>query len=83
MILSVSLLFTACKKEFSDNFNAYTNHPLNDTVWVRNQPNSASLFDLIEDVVPQKLLTDSFDVNQADTVRFGDSIQVILPAGAF
>lgn len=82
MILSGSLFFTACKKEFSDNFNAYAGHPLNDTAWVRNQPNSASLFDLIEDVLPERFLLDSFEINQADTVRFGDSVQVILPAGS-
>ena len=30
------LFFSACQKEMSDNFTAYTGNPLNDTVWLRN-----------------------------------------------
>lgn len=76
-----ALFFTACKKELSDNFITYTNHPLNDTVWLRNLTNTASVNDLFDNLLP-KVIVDSFNAVNGATLRFGDSLEVEIKGGS-
>ena len=69
------LFFTACNKELSDNFTTYTNHPLNDTAWVRNITNTSSIHDLFEMLVPP-VLVDSFSLSYGGEIKFGDSVEL-------
>lgn len=69
------LFFTACKKELSDNFTTYPDHPLNDTIWVRNLTNTSSIHDLFDLLVPPALI-DSFNVLNGGEVKFGDSVEL-------
>ena len=77
------LFFTACNKELSDNFTTYTDHPLNDTIWVRNLTNTSSIHDLFDLLVPPALI-DSFNVFSGGEVKFGDSVELTFsPASLF
>ena len=76
-----ALFFASCKKELSDNFATYTGHPLNDTVWVRNVPGTASVHDLFNDLTPG-FLVDSFNVSTGSTLRFGDSLEITFNPGS-
>ena len=75
------LFFTACKKELSDNFITYTNHPLNDTAWARNVSGNASIHELIELLLPEHLV-DSFEVARDTTLKYGDSLEISFTAGS-
>jgi hypothetical protein len=48
-----TLFFTACTKELSSDFNQYTNHPMNDTVWVKTVANTAAVHDLFDLFAPR------------------------------
>lgn len=75
--------FTACQKELSDNsggFTAYTNHPLNDTVWTASLSASASVHALVQLLRPA-LVIDSFDASRDTTMSFGDSLSIFFKAG--
>lgn len=76
-----ALFFTACKKELSDNFSTYTGHPLNDTIWVKNVPNTASVHDLFTNLTPG-FIVDSFNVSTGTTFRFGDSLEITFSPGS-
>ncbi len=82
LICVTPLFFTACKKEFSDNFITYSNHPLNDTVWVRQFSTTNSINDFFDDFLPNNLLIDSVNAATGGTVQFGDSISLNFPAGS-
>ncbi|GAC1395035.1 MAG: hypothetical protein NVSMB63_14600 [Sediminibacterium sp.] len=69
------VFFTACKKELSDNFRLYTNHPLNDTAWVKHVSGGASIDELAHMMFPN-LIVDSFDCVKGDTLHYGDSLDV-------
>ncbi|MEO7530399.1 MAG: hypothetical protein ABIS69_03275, partial [Sediminibacterium sp.] len=71
------LFFTACNKELSsnDNFTSYSNHPLNDTVWVRNVGNTASIHDLFDLFAPGFII-DSFNVANGASLHYGDSLDI-------
>ncbi len=75
VFVAISLLFTACKKELSDNFTTYNNHPLNDTVWVKNLPSTAAVHDLFDDLFP-RVYIDSFDVVNGGKLHYGDSLEI-------
>lgn len=77
-----AVLFTACNKELSDNFTVYANHPLNDTIWVRDVPGGASVNDCFDALFPGKVLVDSFNAAQGGSLHFGDSISIEFPANA-
>ncbi len=76
------LFFTACKKEFSSNLVLYPNHPLNDTAWTRGANIFSSINDLPGLFLPN-LVIDSFDCSKADTLHYGDSLDVVIPDSAF
>lgn len=82
LICLPALLFTACKKELSDNFITYSNHPLNDTAWVKQFSATGSINDFFDLVLPNKLLIDSFNASNGGTVNFGDSISLTFPPNA-
>ncbi|MES2004460.1 MAG: hypothetical protein V4450_08055 [Bacteroidota bacterium] len=75
-----AVLFTACKKELSDNFTTYTNHPLNDTVWVRNLVNTASIHDFFDASFPN-VIVDSFNAVTGATLHYGDSLEIEIKGG--
>ncbi len=76
------LFFTACQKELSDNFVTYTNHPLNDTVWLRSVPSTATVNDLLSALLPT-VIVDSFDISKSDTtLTYGDSLSVSFTANS-
>lgn len=71
-----TLFFAACTKELSDsNITAYTNHPLNDTIWVRTVANTAAVHELFDLFAPG-LIIDSFNLSNGATLRYGDSLEV-------
>lgn len=74
--------FTACKKEFSDNFTSYPGDPRNDTVWVANTPNNAPIHQLANQFLPD-LIIDTFDCSLGDTIQFKDYLTINVPAGSF
>jgi hypothetical protein len=76
-----ALFFTACQKELSDNFSTYANHPLNDTIWVKTVPGSASVHELISLLLPE-IIIDSFDVAHDTTLKYGDSLEISFTAGS-
>ena len=78
-----AVFFTACNKELSDNFTVYTNHPLNDTVWVRNVSAGASVNDCFDALFPDNILIDTFNTALGGSIHFGDSISIEFPANAF
>ena len=76
------LFFSACTKELSDNFNAYPDHPLNDTIWVKSVPSTASINDLLTALLPD-IFVDSIDISKSDTtLNYGDSLSVSFTAGS-
>src|SRR5436189_6321515 len=71
-----TLLFAACTKELSySNITPYTNHPLNDTVWVRTVANTAAVHELFDLFAPG-LIIDSFNLTTGATLHYGDSLDV-------
>jgi hypothetical protein len=70
-----TLFFTACTKELSSDFNQYTNHPMNDTVWVKTVANTAAVNDLFDLFAPG-LIIDSFNLNNGASLRYGDSLEI-------
>ncbi|TAJ55333.1 MAG: hypothetical protein EPO58_07570 [Chitinophagaceae bacterium] len=77
IMVGLSALFLAsCKKELSDNFTTYTNHPLNDTVWVKNLLSTHSVNDLFDLLHPKELLVDSFNAINGGKLFFGDSLEL-------
>lgn len=82
LICLPAILFTACKKELSDNFITYSNHPLNDTAWVKHFSTTGSINDFFDLIQPNKLLIDSFNAKTGGTVSFGDSISLTFPPNA-
>ncbi len=75
------LLLASCQKELSDNFITYSGHPLNDTIWVRNVPGSASVHELAKLMLPD-IIVDSFDASKDTTLKYGDSLEVTFTAGS-
>lgn len=71
----LALFCTGCKKELSDNFITYTNSPLNDTIWVRNVANTASVNELFDLLVPGMII-DSFNVSAGALLHYGDSLDI-------
>jgi hypothetical protein len=78
---AATLFFTACQKELSDNFNAYTGHPLNDTIWVKNVPGSAAVHELVQLLLPD-VIVDSFEATKDTTLKYGDSLEVVIAGGS-
>ena len=76
------LFLSSCTKELSDNFNTYTNHPLNDTAWIKNLTPSVSINDLF-DLTPPGIIIDSFNLNNAGTLKYGDSLEITYDGGSF
>jgi hypothetical protein len=71
-----TLFFTACTKELSDsNINPYTNHPLNDTVWVRTVANTAAIHELFDFFTPG-IIIDSFSLANGANLRYADSLEI-------
>lgn len=70
------LFFASCNKELSDNFTTYTNHPLNDTVWVRNVASTSAVHDLFELLHPNEILVDSLNAVNGGSLHFGDSMEI-------
>jgi hypothetical protein len=83
ILLGVAGMFFlgSCQKEFSDNFTVYTNHPLNDTVWARNIPSSAAVYELAQLLAPE-IYVDSIDLSKDTVLTLGDSLEVNIPSGA-
>ena len=77
-----ALFFTACNKELSDNFTTYPDHPLNDTAWVKNVANTASINDLFDVIVPD-IIVDSFNAGTSGTLRYGDSLEIAYDSSSF
>ncbi|NCI45815.1 hypothetical protein GWC94_04085 [Sediminibacterium sp. WSJ-3] len=78
----VALFLTACQKELSENnnFNVYTNHPLNDTAWTQTLSASASVHALIQLLKPN-IIIDSLDASKDTTMVYGDSLSVFFKSG--
>jgi hypothetical protein len=76
------LFATACQKELSDNnITRYPDHPLNDTVWIKNVPSTAAVHALAELLSPA-IVVDSFDTNKDTTITYGDSLDIRFTAGS-
>lgn len=75
------LLFTACTKEVSDNFNIYSGNPLNDTVWTRSLSPVYSVHDLFDNLMPTSII-DSFEVKSGKSLKYGDSLEISFAAGS-
>lgn len=73
------LLVTACNKEMSENFNLYTNHPLNDTIWTKTDNIIYSVHSLFNNLAPD-MIEDTFDVGSEKSFRFGDSLEISFEA---
>jgi hypothetical protein len=78
----VVLTITACTKATSDQFVSYTNNPLNDTVWSSNGTNISAITQIIIPDIAKNNITDSFNSLVDNTLTFGDSLQVVIPANA-
>lgn len=78
----ITLLFTACTKELSDNFNPYPNSPLNDTIWVRNVAATASVNDLFDQLAPG-FIVDSFNLTTGATLHYGDTLDIEFKPAIF
>ncbi len=76
----MSLFFAACTKELSNDFNQYTNHPLNDTVWVKTVANTASVHELAQLLTPV-LFSDSLEITRDTTLTYGDSLEISFTGG--
>jgi hypothetical protein len=79
---AVMMALGSCKKELSDNFITYSNHPLNDTAWVRNVQNTAYVYNLFDDLFPDAAILDSINVANGGTLRYGDSLEITFPANS-
>lgn len=75
------LLVAACNKEVSENFNLYTSHPLNDTIWAKNDNIIYSVHNLFNNLTPD-MIEDTFDVGSGKSLRFGDSLEISFEAGS-
>lgn len=82
LALGMMFLLASCQKELSDNnITRYTNHPLNDTVWLNTLPGSASVHALPKLLLPA-ITIDSFPVSKDTTLVFGDSLEISFSAGS-
>lgn len=79
----IALLVSACNKELSnnDNFNSYSNSPLNDTVWTRAFLSTAAVHDLADALAPG-IIIDSFNIEQGATLHYGDSMEIEIKANS-
>lgn len=83
--IAVLLLIASCTKESSQEFNAYSNNPLNDTVWATSlRPNDAANT-MITDLMPPPD-TASIDLSANETEckpGNSDSLKIIFSKGIF
>ncbi|MEN9685197.1 MAG: hypothetical protein RLZZ28_983 [Bacteroidota bacterium] len=77
-----AFFFTACKKEVSDNFNTYPDHPLNDTVWAKNVSSSAAVYDLYKSLA-LPVIVDSFNIATGAKLNYGDSLEIEFGPSSF
>ncbi len=76
------LFLASCKKELSDSaVTLYTNHPLNDTLWIKNLPATAEVHNLIQLLTPA-IVVDSFDTDKDTTITYGDSLDIKITGGS-
>ena len=78
----VVVTITACTKETSDQFVSYNNNALNDTVWSSNGTNFSAITKIIIPYNINDNITDSFNSLVDNTLTFGDSVQVVIPANS-
>jgi hypothetical protein len=74
--------FASCTKDLSDDFRAYPNNPLNDTIWARNISATAPVNEILDSTLPIPLI-DSFNANSADTVRFPNNVELSFAPNSF
>ena len=78
-ILFTSVLFAGCAKKNSDSFFPYENNPLNDTTWVEQPSNAASVNRLAE-VLTLAAKQDSLQVTTTTRIRFSEFLDITFPA---
>lgn len=81
--LFFSLLLTACTKEVSENFNAYPNHPNNDTAWVKEPSSTAAIHQLFDNIKNHYSITDSVDGIMGGKIKINDSIELSFQPNSF
>ena len=83
-ILLITLLITSCKKEFSDNFVAYPNMGINDTVW-NTRPLSGGFIDSISNSINNTngWLVDSFNLTSEKKFKFNENLEMFFPSHAY
>ncbi len=69
--------FSACQKEFSDEFSVSRNNPLNDTTWTTTtvSPALTQMLTTLRSELPAPLV-DSFDADRDGGIAFGDSLKL-------
>lgn len=69
--------FSACQKEFSEEFSISRNNPLNDTAWTTTtvSPELTQMLTNLRGDLPEPLI-DSFDADRDGGIAFGDSLKL-------
>jgi hypothetical protein len=77
IILLLATAFSACQKEFSEEFSISRNNPLNDTTWTTTtvSPALTQMLSTLRSELPEPLV-DSFDADRDGGIVFGDSLKL-------
>jgi hypothetical protein len=83
-LLWMGLLLTSCTKEGSDIFTPDPTNPFNDSTWA-TALNSSYSVNALPDLLAKPVYTDSLNYTgqNADTIRFHDSLRIVLPPSGF
>ncbi len=79
--IAIIVGFSACTKDLSDDFRAYPNNPMNDTIWTRSINSNAPIHQILDSTLPNPII-DSFNANSADTLRLSNNLEISFPANA-
>jgi len=82
LLFLTNIFFISCSKKDADEFVAYPNNPLNDTVWV-NQPSVTSPVYKIPELLSYTPTEDSFDVATGANIRVSQILNITFPSAGF
>lgn len=77
LIILFAVGFSACQKEFSEEFSVSRNNPLNDTTWTTSttSPALTQMLTTLRSELPEPLI-DSFNAERDGGIAFGDSLKL-------
>ena len=77
LIILFAVVFSACQKEFSEEFSVSRNNPLNDTTWTTSttSPALTQMLTTLRSELPEPLI-DSFNAERDGGIAFGDSLKL-------